>query len=507
MNKTVKKYLNKNNLLILLYCFLISFVVLTFTSKNSFLYPFNDWVDANAFFTVGKGMFHGIVPYKDIFEQKGPFLYLIYGLASLLSYTSFLGVFAFEVLFWTISLFFFYKLLKIFVSTKTSLIVIPIFTTIICTSFAFTHGGSCEEFMLPFFMITLYYFFKHFKVRKLNKKEMLINGVVAGLVLLSKYTLLGFWIGFTFAIFVDYIIEKDYKKAILYPLVLLGGMFIPFSLFLVYFGINNAIGDFLKNYFLVNITSYGESVGIFKKFGMIFLGFNKSLSHNIVAYILYVILLITIWKFNIPKRSKILFLITLFISIFFVYFGLKFYRYYTLFVLFFISVPLVIIFEFLDRLITKLNKKHFSAIQVIVLIICLICSNYFANFKEFREVKESELFQYKYADIMKKDKNATLVNMGHLDCGLYTTSGILPTTYFFEAQNIPYETFPDNLDAFKEYIKNKTTTYIVYYTKLNINKLKKAEVELFENYEMLEENIQYFEGKKFHGYLFRVKEG
>ena len=78
----MKKVLNKKNILIALYAFLIAFLTLMLASKNSFLYPFNDWVDANAFFTVGKSMFHGIVPYKDLFEQKGPLLYFIYGIPS-----------------------------------------------------------------------------------------------------------------------------------------------------------------------------------------------------------------------------------------------------------------------------------------------------------------------------------------------------------------------------------------------------------------------------------------
>ena len=36
-----------------LFCILVSFFMLLFTSKNSFFYTFNDWVDANAFFTMG----------------------------------------------------------------------------------------------------------------------------------------------------------------------------------------------------------------------------------------------------------------------------------------------------------------------------------------------------------------------------------------------------------------------------------------------------------------------
>ena len=54
---------------------LVSFCSLLFCTKNSWLYSFNDWVDGNAFFTMGKGMVNGLVPYKDLFEQKGPLLY------------------------------------------------------------------------------------------------------------------------------------------------------------------------------------------------------------------------------------------------------------------------------------------------------------------------------------------------------------------------------------------------------------------------------------------------
>ena len=88
----------KNKYKYYLYCLLVSFIILMFTSKNSFLYPFNDWVDANAFFTMGKSMFQGVVPYKDLFEQKGLILYFIYGIGSLISFKSFIGVFILEVI-------------------------------------------------------------------------------------------------------------------------------------------------------------------------------------------------------------------------------------------------------------------------------------------------------------------------------------------------------------------------------------------------------------------------
>ena len=51
---------------------LISVAVLLICSKNSPLYPMNDWVDVNCFFTVGRGITHGLVSYRDLYDQKGP---------------------------------------------------------------------------------------------------------------------------------------------------------------------------------------------------------------------------------------------------------------------------------------------------------------------------------------------------------------------------------------------------------------------------------------------------
>ena len=73
------------------YSIFLSFLFLWIGTKSSPAYPMNDWVDANAFFTMGKGLMNGLVPYRDLFEQKGPILYFVYGIGYLLSHKSFLG--------------------------------------------------------------------------------------------------------------------------------------------------------------------------------------------------------------------------------------------------------------------------------------------------------------------------------------------------------------------------------------------------------------------------------
>lgn len=96
--KTLRKQEKNQTLLRMGFALLVSFAVLAVCSKNSFLYPMNDWVDVNCFFTVGRGMTHGLVPYQDLYDQKGPLLYSIYALAALISEQSFLGVFVIETL-------------------------------------------------------------------------------------------------------------------------------------------------------------------------------------------------------------------------------------------------------------------------------------------------------------------------------------------------------------------------------------------------------------------------
>ena len=80
-----------------LFCLLCSFAVLAVCSRSSPLYPTNDWVDANIYFTIGRGMHQGLMPYRDLLDHKGPLLYLLHWAAAAVSSTSFFGVWLLEV--------------------------------------------------------------------------------------------------------------------------------------------------------------------------------------------------------------------------------------------------------------------------------------------------------------------------------------------------------------------------------------------------------------------------
>ena len=173
---------------------------------------------------------------------------------------------------------------------------------------------------------------------------------------------------------------------------------------------------------------------------------------------------------------------------------------------FVLSLGLLSVFNLFDKYIDNLNNKIYVPNSILVGCLMIFNSYYNANYKEYLSINKEDLFQYEFASIINEEENATMVNMGKLDCGVYTLSGLYPSTYFFERQNISYEDFPQMVDSFEKYIKNKETMFIVYYTWLDEENLKSREEELFVNYDLLKVRKQQFENKDYYGYLFKVKE-
>ena len=124
-------------------------LMLLFTSQCSPLYPINVWGDANCLLTVGRVMKRGGVLYRDIYEQKGPLLYLIHALAACISDTSFWGVYVLEIPALTAALYAAYRLLRLRTGAGFALGAAAVWGALTVTGGAFMRGDSAEEFCLP----------------------------------------------------------------------------------------------------------------------------------------------------------------------------------------------------------------------------------------------------------------------------------------------------------------------------------------------------------------------
>ena len=142
--------------------FLIAVITITVCSKSSLLYPFNDAADGNCFLTVGKSLLNGKVLYRDLVEQKGPYIYFLHSAAALISHSTFLGVYVFEM----ISAFFFLciicKTVHLF-DKDISIGLIALAAAFLFSQGGFIHGDEIEEFCLPSIALTNYYLMRYVK--------------------------------------------------------------------------------------------------------------------------------------------------------------------------------------------------------------------------------------------------------------------------------------------------------------------------------------------------------
>ena len=172
--------------------------------------------------------------------------------------------------------------------------------------------------------------------------------------------------------------------------------------------------------------------------------------------------------------------------------------------LIFMIISIIIILKNFSKFI---KDKYYKYIVIVALILCFFLNYQFANCKDIRFLEKDNFFQYTFLKELEKVDNPTLVNMGGIDGGLYTTSGIIPTTYFFEQQNISYEKFPDNLDSFQEYIRTQKTDFILFLTSKTIKELEIEEKNLFIYYDLIASKPQFYKNKSHNAYLFKKKIG
>lgn len=492
----------------ILYSLFLSFIILLITSKNSFLYPLNDWVDANAFFTVGKSLMNGVVPYRDVFEQKGILLYFIYGIGYLISNKTFHGVFLIEVLFFAVFLYYLHKIITLFLDKKYSYIILPILGFLITTSFSFTHGGAAEEFCFPMFAVTLYYFLRHFQGKEVTRNEFMLNGFLAGCIFLIKYTLLGFWFSFMAFLFFDLIKKKEYKKSFTSCIWFLLGMFAPILVSLGYFFITHSLKDFIECYFTVNMTAYNVTdMPMIEKVIKIYEGTVGSLLNNGLLIFFSILLLpLFVTNLKISRFGKFSLVGMSLITALGLFWGMHFYRYYMMPMFIFIILAFISVCLYCKKVLDKiLNKKYSCVLYVGVFLIFTLLSFMNANYKDMILIRKDEMFQFKYAEYISQFDHPTLLNMGYLDGGLYTTTGIVPNTRFFEVQNIPYSKFPDNLDDMKDNVIHKRIDFILYYTSDSLDYIKEHDGYIFENYELVYDDIYYCEHEEYRAFLFQLK--
>ena len=418
---------------------LTAFVFLLLCSMCSPLYPLNIWDDANCLLTVGRVMKEGGVLYRDVYEQKGPMLYLIHMLAAMISDASFMGVFFFEVISFTSVLVFAQKLICLWTNDRFAWAGTMLFGECVLVSRSFARGDSAEEFCLPFLMAALYIVCAHAKRsdKALPAGTMLMLGILAGCVAAVKYTALGLFVGLCAAQGIYQLVRRDVRGVFVSAGAFLAGMLLPVLPWVIYFSAHGALKDAFTAYIYNNIFLYNASerglLDIAKEIGRT--GW-QNISWSLLAAggVMFVIA---------GKREGVYLRFAAALGAMAagaaIFLPGTVYPYYPLVLCVFAPFALALLLEKAECVLRTCRILVPASAILSVIAVMLFSPNAF-----LRGVKLEDTAQGKLAAQM--EEGASLLQYSHLDDGLYLTHGVLPEEKYFVLLNVAYQEMRNALD-------------------------------------------------------------
>lgn len=475
-----------------LFACLASFLALAVCSKSSFLYPMNDWVDVHCFFTVGRGILHGLTPYRDLYEQKGPLVYFLYAAAGAVSENSFAGVFLLEGLFFACFVYLGGRLAETLSSLRGAYWpAAAALAVLVPLSPAFSHGSSAEEFFLPVLALGLWLVLAAMKEKRpLSDRQGLLLGLCAAAALWTKYTFGGLFVGLAAAVILWYCLDGMARKLPrLIGFFLLG--FVALSaLVAAWFAAKGALKDLWQAYFVNNLSQYSQNIrsGVYDPpLKNLF----NNLTWSLPGMLGLLWLLLTFKKRAREAAACFLSAVCLFV---FTYLSGRRYPYYALVMAVFTPLGLAALSALLRRVLPagQTPRRALAA----ALTAALILGSPFVTLKMspntyLMHIEKADLPPYRFARTIREAEDQTLLNYGFLDGGFYFAAGVTPSNPFFCTLNID---LPAMNEALQRSIRQGETAFVVTrQTKLKNNDL----------YQLVDECSLFFESRTWHYYLYQ----
>lgn len=436
---------------------LIAILTMLFATLSSPLYPLNNWVDANAFFTMGKAMFNGKVLYRDVFDHKGPILHFLHGVAWLISNRSFFGVWILEIIACYFTLLFSYRILELY-TDKRAILMMPVFAVLLYTTSAMAKGDSAEEFCLPLLMYAVLIAIRSLKEKKeISKKSLLLVGITSGVIAWIKYTMLGFYLGWIILPLILALKAKNWKYILNMVLYIGAGVVIATLPVLAYFLLNGALSDLWEVYFYINIFKYdpnpeGCSVQVYL----------LSILHNVLLPNMGVISLMVIGGIWAVVKRKFLLAVQVILMLLggflVVYSNIISFPYYMVIFCGFAIFGFIPLYRLLSGAVAKLKGKLYAAILIAVCLLALPASYVLSDNTDMLQYEKEDLPQFQFAQIINQKENATVLNCGFMDGGFYTVSGVVPSTKYFCLMNANID---EAVEEQKEAIRSGAVDFVI----------------------------------------------
>ena len=245
------------------FVFLVLLLIAFSASSLFYLFPLGSQelgADSSAFIYIGRGMHRGKIPYKDMFDHKGLYLYFLEYIATFFSGTK--GVYLLELINLFVASLCIFKLTEF----ATNDMCVQFLTVVCIVWFAgvnvYDGGNFVEEFAFPCIAYSNYVYFKWLDKKKFNFVEFLITGIAFGVVILLRVNMVGIWIFYVLYFLVSLCAKKRFILLIKMAVAFLIGVIIAFVPALLYLHFTKSFSDMWDAYILFNFKYTSEQNGI-----------------------------------------------------------------------------------------------------------------------------------------------------------------------------------------------------------------------------------------------------
>ena len=414
-------------------------------------------LDASIFEYFGYAMSHGQRMYLDLFDHKGPVIFLINYLGY--SFGASLGI---KILYLVSLIVFFYigyYISRLFTGIRNSFVVLVI-TFIIFESF-FEGGWGLEGYILPCLTYSLYIFLKYFLEDKINKYEIILSGFSFAVVLFTKANMIGIWLIFSLLVTIKLIYQKQLSIFLKYIALFITGsalFIVPLCCFLWFQG---SLKEMFYQSVVMNFI-YSKESGYLTVMEMIKWYMNQV---NVLQLnLMIVIAMIAVWK---QYGIKILFYNGAFIfCLMLALISKRAYLHYLI-----VLIPLFI--PYISVAINKFMNKS-SLLYFLIFTIGLVfiywgpiygIKDRVTNRSIDYSVKEKEVADYIHQHTNEQDR----IYSHRLNGIIYLYSERLSSTKFFFVPSLKDET--PIIDSFKESFEVNLPKYIVFDSKWDYGRL------------------------------------
>lgn len=176
---------------ILLALFIWSVITAGACSDTSPLYSFYPSPDPSVFFMFGRGLLHGLLPYVQMADSKGPLLVWIYYAAAWIDGHSFAGMFVIQCASLFMTLLLACRTARFYLTPRGSLLASMLLCLFLFDSFPFQRGGGVEELCWPGMSALVYCLARYFRMKDRRSLVFLFGtaGVFAGAAFMMKFSI------------------------------------------------------------------------------------------------------------------------------------------------------------------------------------------------------------------------------------------------------------------------------------------------------------------------------